>query len=190
MCLNGSLEGMWFELQPGTSYIKHASLFEFLYIRNCRGEALVPWDTTPRHWTVGCRSFESTFPSLKMGPIILHVMLLKDYRTVGAWSRLLWHAHGWLETEVAFVTNYAVERRLAALLALKMKLLLSFETQVTLYYSTRWNFPQDLNIQQHCRQNLISRVCFTECCNTTEFLSIFAFQSKRISIIAFLVDVW
>ena len=78
------------------------------------------------------------------------------------------------------VNNYALDRRLPGLLTLKMKLLPSCETSVAIYYSTRWNFPPDLNIQRHCSEKLTSLVHITECCNTTEVLPIFAFQSKRI----------
>ena len=78
------------------------------------------------------------------------------------------------------ITNYALERRLPGLLALKTKLLPSCETSVAICYSPRWDFPPDLNIQRHCHEKLTSRSHITESCNTTEVLPIFASQAKRI----------
>lgn len=44
--------------------------------------------------------------------------------------------------------RYAVT--IVGLLALKMKVLRSFDTSVTVYHSTKHNIPEDLNLEQHC----------------------------------------
>jgi len=139
---------------------------------------------TQSQWVIAAELLKQSigrhFYPWRCGHCVISCMsCLKDSRAMDSWikyvgvlmsdSVLRWH-----------IANYALERRLPGLLALKMKLLLSCETSVAIYYSTRRNFPPDLNIQQHCREKLTSRVHITDCCNKPEVLTIFAFQPKRI----------
>jgi hypothetical protein len=179
----GSVEGMWFELQHGTFYLKEPSFFKFFGVCICVDGNPVLGDMTPSQWVIAVEILKQSigrhFYPWRCGYCVISCMsCLKDSRAMDSWikyvgmlmsdSVLRWH-----------ITNYALERRLPGLLALKMKLLLLCVTSVAIYYSTRRNFPPDLNIQRHCREKLTSRVHITECCNKPEVLPIFAFQPKR-----------
>jgi hypothetical protein len=121
------------------------------------------WESSPRwHDAVAmgnrCRTFEAkylwTFLSFKMRPLchIVRVMPQK-LQSDGLLNNVRWHAHEWLCTYWWHINNYALERRLPGLLALKMKLLPSCETSVVvIYYSTRWilNGPAVRNSHLAC----------------------------------------
>lgn len=144
---------MWSELQLAACNLKRFCMLRFEVLAAVQMRMSFFWDVTSRHWVIGCRLFEaqclSTFRPLEVGTqrcYIVYVMLLKNYRAECAWNIACWHACDWLWTELTCITSYAVEWRFPGLLALKMKSLLTFETSVTIYYSTRCNFQEDFSL--------------------------------------------
>lgn len=145
MCATGVLEGMCFELQPGNFLKKHFSFFDFFYVCICVDENPVLCDMTPSQCLIGCRTFEEQwkFPSLKVRPLFYIVYVMPLMSWLQNYGLLKNYIDMLISDSVLkrHTINYVFERRLPGVMALKIKLVLSCETSVPIYYSPAVGLP-------------------------------------------------
>jgi hypothetical protein len=130
------------------------------------------------------RTFEAKywwiFRTSKMQPLccIVNIMPVKDCRAMGSWIKYV----GMLmsDSELKWYNQTCIWQKTSWTGGLEDEITAILRNVGSYLLFHRRIFQPDLNNQLYCLEKLISHLHITGCCNTTEVLSIFTFQSKHI----------